>query len=645
MAGLWREEDGAGMQWYTVLQECADPGRIEEATGASLGGLIDGEANAYLLAGTEAMARAVARQDCVAWVGARPDAHKIDPTFKGVLSNVGGDASGSTSRPSATSGALSLTTIVVLLLPPGQQFPAGRFSAGDFVRVCAAEFARRGWAATAENASHTRIQVSVDPSAGRAPGDSLTPEVVKWLASRGEVIWIGPRSVHKAVGRFANKLMASSQGGAAYATVEKQAQLTAIMTSTKETGSLDVVASGKYCLSLREVVHVGNRSATGVLAPLVAAHTSRLGVYYSTDTGNVTTGLYLVSAGKANRLSGMPGDYIGMEIHVPLGSLSLVARPLRVGTNTHRRTITHYDPSLARVTIHPGIPGVFDAGVQAEILPVFMGGDVIKVRADGVAWSGTLVLDFLPRLPPVRGADGAWGIPAVDPSELLHMGCDASGDAMMGATALSRLPKTLQALGYLGLRATCVRDVVEEGTVKVQIPAGLPTDGSGCESMCASNISVPTFDRAQVCVFNESAITYTGSFSPAENWCECHVIARIPLHLSITLPEANPVWDLGLSGEGQVVAFADTGADTGSCLLSEASAAQGVAVSPPDLKLEDGVGKDEIEAAIDLDRRKDGVGKDAIEAAINLDRRKAVGYVRHERCQVRERNNEEGGLC
>lgn len=70
-----------------------------------------------------------------------------------------------------------------------------------------------------------------------------------------------------------------------------------------------------------------------------------------------------------------------------------------------------------------------------------------QVRADGVAWSGTLVLDFLPRLPPVRGADGAWGIPAVDPSELLHMGCDASGDAMMGATALSRLPKTLQALG------------------------------------------------------------------------------------------------------------------------------------------------------------------------------------------------------
>jgi len=153
MSGVWREE--AGKQWYTVLRECADPARIEEATGAALGGLIDGEANAYLLAGTEAMARAVAREECVAWVGARPDAHKIDPTFKGVISKAGG-----TSRRSGTSDALSLTSIVVLLLPPGQQFPAGRFSAGDFVSVCREEFARRGWAATAENASHTRIQVT-----------------------------------------------------------------------------------------------------------------------------------------------------------------------------------------------------------------------------------------------------------------------------------------------------------------------------------------------------------------------------------------------------------------------------------------------------------------------------------------------------
>ena len=166
MSGVWREEVEVGQQWYTVLRECADPGRIEEVTGAALGGLIDGEANAYLLAGTEAMAIRVAREDCVAWVGARPDAHKIDPTFKGVISKAGGTSSGR----SATSDALSLTSIVVLLLPPGQQFPAGRFSAGDFARVCQEEFARRGWAATAENASHTRIHVTPYSSRRSEPG-------------------------------------------------------------------------------------------------------------------------------------------------------------------------------------------------------------------------------------------------------------------------------------------------------------------------------------------------------------------------------------------------------------------------------------------------------------------------------------------
>jgi hypothetical protein len=107
----------------------------------------------------------------------------------------------------------------------------------------------------------------------------------------------------------------------------------------------------------------------------------------------------------------------------------------------------------------------------------------------------------------------------------------------------------------------------------------------------------------QVCVSNITAITYTGSFSAAERWCECEVRSEIPLRLTLVVPEANPVWERGLNGTGQLVAFADTGLDTGSCLASEAGPT-GVARLPPDLLLGRGADAQAVRRGVDMGRRK-----------------------------------------
>jgi len=488
-----------GKQWYAVLKACAEPERIEAATGAAIGGLIDGEANAFLLTGTEAMARSAAGDECVSWVGARPDIHKIDPVFMRIIDGAQGAEQAKSARPKAAPDALSLARMVVLLLPPGQQHPSGRFTAEDFVRVCEEEFSRRGWAATAAGVSRTRIEVTLDAFAGRALGDdsSSAPEVLAWLASRSEVIYIEPRSLHRPAGRFENKLMASGRGGAEHATPEGQKVLSDVMTSQHETASLDVTVhrgehSGKYCLSLREVVHVGGADdSANVLAPMADARVRQAaaaGEFYDTDTGPVTTALRLESAGEERALSLFAGDYVGMAVHLPAARdvLALAPRYERTfdgaGANTLVRTVVAHDPGLGILSIHPGVEGTVGVGTRVEILPVWQAGDTVTVRAHATSWSGRLAMDQLPLLPATRFVP-----PAFDAAELLRLGCDGSGDPHEGQPPLDRLPRSLRALGYGALRTACERDVVEAARLRVPVPAehpDWPADGSLCADMC-----------------------------------------------------------------------------------------------------------------------------------------------------------------
>eukprot|EP00802_Teleaulax_amphioxeia_P001324 Tamp_01326.p1 GENE.Tamp_01326~~Tamp_01326.p1 ORF type:complete len:1819 (-),score=331.43 Tamp_01326:83-5314(-) len=495
-------------------------------------------------------------------------------------------------------------------------------SAPDFVAMCEAEFERRGWGTTASVVSEVRVAVHLDASTllggrrrqpherrrGEAAGGELesVKSVAKWLSSRWEVLWLEPKQMFRPTIRHASKMLTVPTDHPSYQSDGMRKAVINALTNPVQTGSMDVLsvgggATGKFCMHVNDSnktmqIFVGaNGSHPSFLDPVATAVIGE--PYMRTplheDGLNRSVGLRLVLQGPSSPLH-LRDDYlVGMqlelvtepkevqgegaeEVIVPSDcypwpmearTFSQVARPRGCP-----RIITSYSAATGRVSIYPPwktVKGRYLDGLSVRIRPLLISGQRVTVLADAHAWRSVLTLDWLKDM---MSSEPEYRKVAVLTSQL-HCALLPDGSAQNRVPARESLATFLQDHGFGALESSCAAGSQQHGEITVEKKLLGGAENTPCPVLCRGDRAVLELEATRgVCVYNESKIVSV-QHQFGSSWCTCRYESAVLLKVEFKIPDANPLWDYGLNGSGQIVGMADTGLDSSNCLLSESDAA------------------------------------------------------------------------
>ncbi|EKX35135.1 hypothetical protein GUITHDRAFT_146719 [Guillardia theta CCMP2712] len=434
-----------------------------------------------------------------------------------------------------------------------------------------------------QQAADQRLHEPTTSRRGVAGADPLA-RVVDWLCDRWQVLWVEPKMTFKPSTGFATKIVSYPLfSGTISRQSEADALTSPVMTASfsvtsfsgSRTGQFNLHASGASALG-------GNGTNTNMLIVLRGAVMEPV-VSYMLNNRNYTSSFVLDAPGR----SIVPNVYVGMLIELtdesPLDtSFSCIRSTDRtLGSNPRcPRVVSHFDPLTGRVEVHPAWLLLSTKSINQvpfRIRPMAQAGDLVTVRADAESIRVEILPDSLTFLYKTK----------TDPGQMMVVECRrSSGSGGQGEITALALPQLYMDEGYSTIKARCMMDVNE--TVVKQIPAQLLPS---CGQVCSSNLSIASFLADGH--FSSSVAALDAAAAPSNGYCTCVLNVVTSLVINFTLPEANPVWDRGLDGSGQIIGLTDTGLDVTNCLLSEGNPSD-----PSNLTLAPSTG------AVDLKRRK-----------------------------------------
>jgi len=278
------------------------------------------------------------------------------------------------------------------------------------------------------------------------------------------------------------------------------------------------------------------------------------------------------------------------------------------------RMITSYSAASRRVGIYPpwklAKKMILD-GVSVRIRPLMMPGDRFTVYADSEIWKSTIGLDWINEM---LRADVTYRKSMVLTMQLACERLPAGGAHNTVHDDAS--PATfLRDHGFGPLQVTCTADVAQQATLAVPRGSDLNVP---CSQVCQSDrVTAELEMKTGVCIYNQTHVM--GVVGTESSVCNCNYTSNVPLKIEFKIPDANPLWDRGLNGSGQVIGLADTGLDASNCLLSEkhaSAAASSNMVRPVDVNTGAGQCCAGACCADSTDTR----------CCLDLERRKLVGY-------------------
>ena len=496
-------------------------------------------------------------------------------------------------------------------------------SAEDFVALCETEFDRRGWGSTASVVSEVRVAVHLDASTllggeqrtphnrrgGEAAGGELesVKSVARWLSSRWEVLWLEPKQMFRPTVRYASKMLTTPAGHPNYKSdVMRRATINAL-NNPLNTGSMDVVslggaATGKFCMHLNDThktmqLFLGsNGTHTSFLNPVATAviRVPLMRTPLHEDGFNRSVGLLLVSM-TSSPLHSVDDYFVGMQLELatekdqkqgegaeevidpndcypwPLeargreGKLafSQLARPRGCP-----RMITSYSAATGRVSIYPPwktVKNKYLDGLLVRIRPLMMPGQRVTVLADSHVWKSIITLDWLKDM---LSAEDSYRKAAILTSQL-DCALLPDGSAKNRVPEQESLATFLMDHGYVALQTSCSAGVQQLGEITASKQLLGFASNTPCPVLCRDNKAVLELEsKMGVCVYNQSHIVSV-DHNLGALICKCRYESQVLLKVEFKIPDANPLWDYGLNGSGQIIGMADTGLDHSNCLLSE----------------------------------------------------------------------------
>jgi len=491
-------------------------------------------------------------------------------------------------------------------------------SADDFVEVCEAEFAKRGWRSSVSVVSEVRVAVDLDAStllgaqhrpppahrAGPSEDRETVENVAKVLGGMWQVLWVEPKQFFRPTIRYASKMLTFPSTHAAYQSDLMRKATTNALNSPSQTGRMDVTSvatgqqTGKFCIRVadtpaqeRLVVVGANGSHPALLNPLA---TAVVGQQYLVeplhdDGFERATAVELVFPAGGTGVYFDDDYFAGMQIEleymaeVDAETPTIVAADCfpwpaeatremqQYGLSAERtcpRMITRYSAATRRADIYPPWKlesGMHMQGRRVKIRPLLMPGDQVTVLADAAEWRASVELDWLQQ--ELRRGEPAYTA-AADQSLRLHCARLSAGGAHNLVKAGDSTATFLRDHGFGPLQVRCRADVPQQGAVSLAKTDADIAAALSCTQVCRSDRAVSELETATgACVFNQSRVVATEDGGGRQ--CRCSYQATVALRVDLRLPDANPLWDRGLDGSGQVVGMADTGLDATNCLLSE----------------------------------------------------------------------------